>query len=191
MDIIAVIEKYIELSVRRDNLKNIIENSKRYHKYASNEGDIAFYDKDYKSEKRYNDSARRHIEIQEKAEKILTKVQELLEITHQTYMTTLQTVTESQIIAVSTTISAKKTDAERQIANLSQRIDWADSKGDTAFANRNFEEEQEYNHIASECYIEIEKIKPKLYYYDTFIKDLNYHATKKVDQDFGTQGQIR
>ena len=29
MDIIAVIEKYIELSVRWDNLKNTIENSKR------------------------------------------------------------------------------------------------------------------------------------------------------------------
>jgi len=88
-------------------------------------------------------------------------------------------------------MAVKKTDDERKIEELSQRISWATSKGDTAFANHNFEEEQEYNHISSDCYVEIERINPTLHYYESFINNLNYHANKKVDNDFGTSRQVR
>ena len=80
---------------------------------------------------------------------------------------------------------------ERKIEELSQRRSWATSKGDTAFANHNFEEEQEYNRISSDCYVEIERIKPTLHYYESFVNDLNYHSNKKVDNDFGPTGPVR
>ncbi len=191
MDIIAVIEKYIELSVRRDNLKNTIENSKRYYNYAKIEGDMAFYDGDYQLEKGYNDSARRHIETQKKAEKDLSQVEQLLEFTHQTYTRTVESLDEVQLKEAAITMSVKKTDVERKIEELSQRRSWATSKGDTAFANHNFEEEQEYNRISSDCYVEIERIKPTLHYYESFVNDLNYHSNKKVDNDFGPTGPVR
>ena len=82
-------------------------------------------------------------------------------------------------------MSVKKADIERKLEDLSQRRNWASSRGNTAFANHNFQEEQEYNRISSVCYFEIEKIKPILIYYKSFANDLSYHANKKLDNDFG------
>ena len=191
MDIIAVIEKYIELSVRRDNLKNTIENSERFYNYAKIEGDMAFHDGNYQSEKGYNDSARHHIETQEQAEKDLSQVEQLLEFTHQTYTRAVESLDELQLKEAAITMSVKKTEVERKIEELSQRRNWATSKGHTAFANHNFEEEQEYNRISSDCYVEIERIKPTLHYYKSFVNNLNYNANRKVDNDFGPTGPLR
>lgn len=191
MDIIAVIEKYIELSVRCDNLKNTIENSKRYYNNVKIEGNIAFHDEKYQSEKYYNDETIHHIETQKKAEKNLSQVEQLHEFTYQTYTRAVESLDEVQLKEAAITMSVKKTDVERKIEELSQRISWATSKGDTAFANHNFEEEQEYNRISSDCYVKIERIKPTLHYYEYFVNDLNYHANKKVDNDFGPHGPVR
>lgn len=191
MDIISVIEKYIELSVRRDNLKNTIENSKRDYAYAKIEGDMAFYDGDYQLEKGYNNSASTHIETQEKSEKELSQVEQLLEFARQIYTKTVQSLDELQLKEAAMTMSVKKTDVERKLEELTQRRIWANSKGDIAFSNHNFQEEQEYNRISSDCYEKIERVKPTLHYYETFINDLNYHADKKVSNDFGTSGPGR
>lgn len=191
MDIIAVIEKYIELFVRRDKLKNTIEISKRNFDYAKTGGDIAFNEGNYQAEKRYNKSLSLYIEAQEKAKKDLSQVEQLLEFTHQTYTKAVQSLDQIQVKEAAITMSVKKADAERKIEELSQRRSWAHSKGDTAFANQNYEEEQEYNRISSDCYVEIERIRPTLSYYEAFVNDLNYHANKKVENDFGPSGPVR
>ena len=178
MDIIDIIEKYIELSVRRDNLKNTIENSKRNYAYAKIEGDMAYNEKDYKAEKSYNDSARSSIMLQEQSEKELAQVEQLLEFTHQKYEEKVRSLNELELNEALVTMSVKKSELERHITELSQRRSWAISKGDAAYANRNYDEEREYNHISSECFSEIERLKPTLHYYEAFVNDLNNRLNK-------------
>lgn len=191
MDIIDIIDRHIELSVRRDNLYNTIENSKRYYDGATIEGDMAFHAKDYKLEQQYNNSARNEIENQHKAEKDFAQIKQLLELSYQTYTEAVESLNGEQLREASITISAKKGNAERKIEKLSQRRNWANSKGDIAFSEHNHYDEQEYNRISLECYTEIERTKQTLYYYDFFANDLNYHNNKKVAQNLGSKGPAK
>lgn len=191
MDIITIVEKYVELSARRDNLKNTIENSKRDYANAKIEGDMAFYVGDYQSDIIHSISAREHLETQKSAEKDLAQVEQLLLFTFQTYTKAVQSLDEIELKEASITMSAKKADVERKIEELSERRKWAISKGDVAYSNQNNEEVQEYNHISTDCFLEIERIKPTLVYYQYFIKDLNYRANKKLDEDFQPTGSVR
>ena len=191
MDIITIIEKYVELSVRSDALKKTIKDSKDFYTYAKIEGDMAFYEKDYELEKSYNNSARYHIETQGKAENDLAKVDELLAFVHNAYKEAVQSLNGIELKETAITIESKKADIERQIEALSQRRNWATSKGDVAFASHNFQEEQEYNRISSECYFEIERMKPMLYYYSLFVNDLKHSADRKNNQYLGPTGPVR
>ncbi len=185
MDIIAIIEKYVELNVRRENLNEAIQSEKDGYIYAKIEGEEAYHDGRYESEKGYNESARRHNENQKKSEKELLQVEQLLHFTHQTYTKAIESLNEIQLKEAAITISSRKDDLERKIKELSQRRDWASSKGDVAYSKQDYKEEQEFNRVATECYLEIKKIEPALHYYEAFINNLNYHADKKVEQDFG------
>lgn len=175
MDIINIIDKNIELMIRRDALKNTIDNSKRYHFYAKIEGDIAFNAGNYQLENAYNNSSRYHVSTQEAAEKELAQVEQLLEFAKQKYNEAIQSLDVFQLKEAYTTMSVRKTDIERKISDLSCRRSWAISMGDTAFNNHNFEEEQNYNRISSDCHVEIEKNSELLRFYEMIIKDLNNH----------------
>ena len=48
-------------------------------------------------------------------------------------------------------------------------------------------EEQEYNKISSDCYLEIERISPSLHYYKAFVSNLDYRA----NQQFESKGPKR
>ena len=185
MELITIIDKYIELSIRRDNLNRAIQNEKDGYAYAKIEGDMAFYEKNYESEAGYNTSARMHRERQASAEKELSQVIQLLEFTHQTYIAVVSGMDSIQLKELAITMSVRKEDAERQIEELSQRREWARANGDVAFANHNFESEQEYNKISSECYLEIGKVKQLLNYYKSFANDLNFRANKVNEDHFG------
>lgn len=185
MDLITVIDKYIEISIRRDNLNKTIESEKDGYAYAKIEGDMAFSEGDYERESGYNTSAIMHKERQASAEKELEQVAQLLEFTHQTYISAVSSMDSIQLKEAAITMSVRKKDIERQIEELSQRREWARLQGDKAFASHNFQEEQEYNKISSECYFEINKVEPKIRYYQSFANDLDFRADKVNENNFG------
>ncbi len=178
MDIVAIIEKYIELSIRRDNVKQAIEQAKMNYHYSKVEGDMAFHDGDYELEGSYNTSARRWVEEQELSEKDLSQVEHLVDITHNTYEDILQTLDESQLKQAIDILAIKMSDAKQKLEDLSRRRKWASKKGDEEFAKGNYEKEEVYNSISSDCLRETERIKPTVYYYDLFIGNLEYYMNK-------------
>ena len=151
--------------------------------YATVEGDMAFRDKDYETEKMYNESVRNHNENQSKASRELTQVKQLLEQVHQEYIKAVESLGTRELRNAAITLSVKRLDTQRMIEELSQRRKWAVSKGDIAYREGNFDEEQEYNRIASDCFIESTKTEPKLHYYEAFIKDIDGYAHNKGEQD--------
>lgn len=190
LNTITVIDKYVELCVKRERLKTTIDNAKKGHHYAKTEGEMAFYNGDYKLEKKYNDSAGYYIQTQEKAAKDLAHIEQLLEFTHQVYTKAVQSLDAVELKDLAITVAEKKTDNERQVEKLSQRSEWAVSKGKEAFASKKFEEERKYNSIADDCYREVGKIEPTLDYYGSFINELNIQADKKVERDFGKSDPV-
>ncbi len=178
MNIVSLIEKYIELSIKRDNLNKIIEDAEKKYNYEIVEGDMAFYLKDYKIEKGYNESARRNMEIRDQAKKDLYQVEQLLTPTHETYMKSIQSLDENQLKEALIALSIKKTDIERLNEELINRRNWAESKGEESFNNHNIKEEQEYNHIYSDCYYKIKKNDQLIRYYESFVNNFNYYINK-------------
>ena len=191
MNIIFLIEKHIELCVRRENLDRAIKNSSDSYQYAKVEGDLAYYAKDYESEKRYNDSARYYKDEQNKAEREVAQLDQLLNISYQNYNDEVEKIDATKLSDAAMILTIKKEEAQRRIQVLSERRTWAISKGDVAFVEKNYDEEKEYNHISLECYMEIQRIKPLIYYYDKFIKDLNYRANIGKGDNFGPTGPMR
>lgn len=191
MNIITLIEKHIELCVRRDDLDKLIKNSNDSYQYAKVEGDLAYNAKDYESEKRYNDSARYYKEEQYKAEREVAQLDQLLNVSYQNYIDAVEKLDATKLNDAAMILTIKKEETLRRIEELAERRAWAISKGDVAFAEKNYEEEKEYNRISSECYIETQRIKPLIYYYDKFIRDLNYRANINKGNDFGPTGPVR
>ena len=187
MNIINIIENCIELSIRRDRINNTIENSKRYYYYAKVEGDMAFNRKDYEMEKAYNNSARGYIETQDKAEKELTQISQLLDTAYENYNNEIQILNENQLSNAIMILTLKKEEIERKIQELTEHRQLASSKGDIVFANANYEEEKKYNEISLKCYLEIEKLKILFKYYNKFINDLNYYMNNR----YGSNGHSK
>ena len=142
---------------------------------------MAFYAKNYGSERIYNVSVQWHKKNITDAQQELSQSKKLLEFVQQKYEQTIEKMDPIQIKEVAIKVSAKKEELERKMEQLSQRRSWSNSKADEAFKNRNFNEEQEYIKISFDCYYEIEKIAPTLHYYDIVVLDLNYKANEQFD----------
>ena len=188
MDIITIIENYIELNVRHESLEQEVQTEQAGYDYAKIEGDLAYYEKNYKVEKSYNASARSHRENKQKAEKELLEVKQQLGIIHTRYIATIEELDVDQLRETIQTLTAKKELAERTLEGLNRRIERAKSKGDIAYNEHNYEDEREYNRIVSDCYREKRKLEPSIRYYDAFITNLNNFIIRKMGQNIGSGG---
>ena len=145
---------------------------------------MAFNRKDYDREKAYNDSARDYSETQDKAEKELFQVKQLLDVSYESYENEVEVLDEKQFSDVIIALTLKKEETEKNIRDLEERRKLATSRGDAAFAKANYEEEKMYNGISSKCYLEIEKQKVLVKYLNHFINDLSYRFNNK----YGSNG---
>ena len=181
MEIISIIEDLIKFSVRRDYLKKAIDDAKRDQHYAQIEGDMAYYEKDYELERRYNHSVRLHSERREQSESELVQVEQLIASSLDQYFNIIESYTDLELREAAVTLRVKKADIERKITDLKTRREWAISMGNIEYERGNLAKETEYNHISTDCLNEIERITPEVSYYDDYISDLNNQAEKKND----------
>ena len=161
MDLVNIIEKYIELSVKRDQLNSDIQTAKDNFNNAKIEGDMAFQDSNLKLEQRYNNTAEQNSELLNKKEKDLDASK----------------IKEAAII-----IAGKKDEAEQRVSQLLQYKEVYNSKGDAAYAEQNFEQEQKYNQTLMNYDKQLKEIQPLLHYYASFISDLNMKANLKTGE---------
>lgn len=180
MDILTIIEEYIGLKIRKDNLNSSINSETRGQYYAKVEGDIAFNDGNYAREMGYNASARSYAQKIEEAKRDLEQIERLIEFTNQSYVTMVSSMTSSQLSETASIVSFRKYEIQRQIQQISERRTWAKQKGDEAFANHQLQEELEYNRISSECYITLNELEAKARGYQSIIDDL----TRRSGKDF-------
>ena len=179
VDIIDVIEKYIELSVRRDNLNNAIHTDKKNYVYAIVEGDMAFSAGEYEREFGYNESAKKYIETSKKNEIILSQVRQLIYDVHRVYEELVSSGDLTQFNDALIALTFKKDELERRSEELSQRRNWAVKKGNVAFAEKRYEDETVYNQVARDCYLEVSRNSLLIPYYRSFIDDLKKHIDEK------------
>lgn len=179
MDIITIIEKYIELSIRRDDLEKTINYCEKSMNYEEIEGDLAFREGNYKSEQSYNKAYRYNSVVKADAQNELDRVMQLLDVINKQYLESIKTLSVEKLKAAAVTMNVKTSDAEREKEELSTRKYYATNLCAKAIADKDSNAGQLYNKISSECYQSIEKINQTIFYYDSFIKDLNDHIIKR------------
>lgn len=138
------------------------------------------YDRhNYALEELYNNSFNFHHMNKEKATSELSRISRHLEIAHKSYLQELESLDTEQLTNVLTLISLKINEMKSRIQELSKKREWAIAKGDAAYSSHNFNEEENYNIIATNAYSEIEHTSSILYCYEYVLVELKIEISKR------------
>lgn len=174
MDIVNIIDKYVEISVKRKNVEKQISNMDEGILHSQIKSEDAFRERDFKLEEVYIKANTKYKQMRDNLEKELVQVIKELENIHQLYLQKVNSMSKNEIEEASVQCSLKINEIDNNYEEISKRREFAIEKGSEAFKNHNYADEQKYNEIADESYKEMEKIKSSLYYYNSFVSDLNY-----------------
>lgn len=179
MDLITIIEKYVDLNIKRDDLKGIVDSCEKNIVYSTAGGDDAFSEGDYSLEKSYNDSVGYSNRRMVNALSELARVEVLLKEINALYLQMVSTCDISVINTATVECVFKHESLERKIAELQAKKQWATLMGDKAFDKRSFYEEQYYNEISNACFDKIEDLDLRVHYFKSFVADLNNRYSLK------------
>ena len=149
MKLIEIIDKYVELSIERDELERQI---KRYHK---------------KSEE--------SVGLQNK----LQQTNYQLSIVHKNYVQIISKTKPEIISETIKSLNQKINDLRKESTSLQHRINLNNNYGDDAFRKQKFRLEQTHNHNIGYLQKRDTSISNKIYYYNEFIKTLMPEEQKK------------
>lgn len=173
---VDIIEEYIELCIKRDELLNRVEEEKAEYNYAKVEGDLAYENSDYESESRYNRSLNDHMDREKEANSRLDEIVSLMQKVSQRYKETINLMTRNDFAEVIKILLSKKSREEEKIRVITLRRNEAVLNGNNAFSNGNYKEERRYDNIVLECDTELKEIEKKPIYYGKFIEELSSYA---------------
>lgn len=180
MDLIKIIEEYIEIGSRYDHLRKLITSAENNYFYAKIEGDTAFSEGEYKLEESYNESAKHSKEAKKAYGTELALLEELLLQLQQNYEEELTIKRSDELISTRNLMLTKQEELENEKRNLENKMNDAKAKGDEAYKKGNIEEELEHNKVSTDYFFEIEKLNTKIDYYGSFAKDIEKHIQKKL-----------
>lgn len=149
MKLIEIIDKYVELSIERDELERQI---KRYHK---------------KSEE--------SVGLQNK----LQQTNYQLSIVHKNYVQIISKTKPEIISETIKSLNQKINDLRKESTSLQHRINLNNNYGNDAFRKQKFRLEQTHNHNIRYLQKRDTSISNKIYYYNEFIKTLMPEEQKK------------
>ena len=173
MDIIDVVEQYIELCIERDNLKTRISDAERDFAYEKIEGDMAYRAGDYNLERGYNTAANNNVRKKQDSENMLGEINQKLSFVYQEYMALIESFSSDEIRDTIDRLIAKKNEIVLKVEELKEKRRTAVRLGDEAFNNRDYVEEKKQNDIVSNIDDAIRKTQPTIEYYDEIISHLS------------------
>ena len=168
MKLLSIIDNYIEFNDRYMKLVKIIDG------YSNN-----------KDEETINYSSRKSKEDMELTKKELYQLEGLLANVDQTYRDLINGMTITELNDAILFLSEKKYETDKEIERYNQKRKWALEKGDEAYANKKFVEEQEYNTIVSDCRTKVDRLNHFSSNYQSFINDIRNVLHKKADEKLG------
>lgn len=168
MKLLSIIDNYIEFNDRYMKLVKIIDG------YSNN-----------KDEETINYSSRKSKEDMELTKKELYQLEGLLANVDQTYRDLINGMTITELNDAILFLSEKKDETDKEIERYNQKRKWALEKGDEAYANKKFVEEQEYNTIVSDCRTKVDRLNHFSSNYQSFINDIRNVLHKKADEKLG------
>jgi len=181
MALLNLIEEYVNLVVKKQNLEKIIEDCNRNIIYARHKGDTAFANKNYELEKAYNMSVRDSKEKKYKSASTLININNKLNNIHQIYLQTVTSMSDKDLVETINIISRKVCTLGSELSILETKKEEASKNSEVAYANKNYELEYKYNDISKECYKEMEKTISVLSCYKSFITDLKFRVDKQPE----------
>ena len=182
MTLIEIINKYIELSLRKKKLQDLAARTNSFEEYA-----ITRYfnedDEEVKGVIEYVFSTETTRRIKAETAQELHQVDRLLEQLRDRYHHLIEDSTFGDIDKTNAAICLKQALVSTKIDSLTSTREWATKKGDIASYTGDFNEEQEYNKIASEAYLELQDLEIKLHLYKIIGLDLQKQLVKKLESN--------
>ena len=166
-----VIEEYIRLAVKKDETAAKVDYLKmmlEHHKTND----------DKKSE---------YMEQLKRAKEDLLVAKQKLSIQEQKFANVASSLNQSQLSEAVRVVEAKHNEGRDYINKLNQMRAQAKQNGDKAFSENNFDEETFWNNTSFNCIREIEKVEPKLRYYNYFARELKKRSIEKESSGIARQ----
>lgn len=179
MNAMNIIDGYVELSIKKDELKSTINNV-----------DSAYEKPLEQNSQGINASSNEVTEPIDDVNYELDRINYLLNRSHQNYLFILSTMSKIQLSEIYNKIAIKIDEIQRFLEEIRIKRNFAISKGKIAREENNFAEEKIYSDISTDCFIESNKLKPSLKCYLSFLSDLEKRIAKADDVSILPVGRI-
>ena len=183
MDIVEIIEKCIDLSIRSEELLEIIRNSKQGNQNALFRADVAYNSGNYEMEKVYDEEARKYKEEVETAEDELIQVEYSLKDMRNIYSGIIKTCTEDLLIYARDSITEKKKDFESKAKEYDDKKFEAKAQADEAYKNKEYGKEREYDMASEKYFIESRKCDIKSKKYQNYIFEIEIEMDNRFPKE--------
>ena len=183
MDIVEIIEKCIDLSIRSEELLEIIRNSKQGNQNALFRADVAYNSGNYEMEKVYDEEARKYKEEVETAEDELIQVEYSLKDMRNIYSGIIKTCTEDLLIYARDSINEKKKDFESKAKEYDDKKFEAKAQADEAYKNKEYGKEREYDMASEKYFIESRKCDIKSKKYQNYIFEIEIEMDNRFPKE--------
>lgn len=163
MDIMALIDKYIEAAVKKKKLEKMVKSSTLFEEYEKFEENTLFSANKLGIEKENNHHPKYYKETKRNIKSELNQVIYLLKHTYQSYLQTVEKMNQVEIKEATIQLSVKVDEIQKELSLLEKK-----SSSNLPKKDKN----------SSDCCLEIEKLTSSLRYYQSFISDLTKRVAK-------------
>ena len=151
MEIIDIIESFVELDIRDAKLKDSIEKYERYYDYSMETGKNAYSDGNFEREQRAFTSAKQSLESKTNAQNARKSLQPLLKEIQDLYLSAVSRLGIDDLKDVLAKVMAKRESKKDELHAVRNRSEWALEKSNGARDAKKIDDEIYFGRIFSEC----------------------------------------
>lgn len=179
MDVVSIIDNYIDGSVRRRELEDTLKIAESRLSYYKHE--LAWASKEEGEQECAQWCKVTIAKYQGKIEALqseMTLVNAYLAAAMAEYQKAIDTMGKVELRKIASSVARKIKDIKKENEALESRKYWALQRADEAYGH-DFDEEQEFDRISSQCSIQMEKNKEAASGYQPFVTELRRMARNR------------
>lgn len=183
MNIVSIIERCIEYSIKSDEIIQKINYYEELIKNLSADGDISFYNREFKKEMHYNEKCNEYKIACSQMKEEHKSIMNLLDMSFNDYTTLASLLSTQQLANAIVVLDRDRVKILDQILKVEERKEYAEERAKSYFDCGFIDAEMKFNKIIRECTLELDKLKPQAHYYEAYIIDLGKRINRENDDN--------
>ena len=172
MDIVSIIDKYVDYNIKVDELAKKQDESIHNYNRLNEALNYDYQDSEY--ETRLNNDARNAMDTWVSTSNELDRTRKAIKEIDNTYRRLISSISKDELINIINSLKTKRDELELQKDNINKKRIYAKTQSELSYANKEYDKEREYDNISARYYMEITKINKRVQQYNSFINTLSF-----------------